>query len=102
MHYPLKWISVEKEIMLNGLKKRYDIVVYRESIPWMIIECKETQVELNTDVIDQVLRYNMALPVPFIVITNGHYHYGWEKKDGQLNALEQLPALLKFMNNTIH
>lgn len=91
MKYPLKWISVEKEIELNGLKKRYDIVVYRESKPWMIIECKETQVNLTSSALEQVLRYNMAMPVEYLVITNGHYNYAWKNASGVAIELEELP-----------
>ncbi|MDQ6610054.1 MAG: type I restriction enzyme HsdR N-terminal domain-containing protein, partial [Bacteroidota bacterium] len=40
--YPAKLIAVEKEIYLGELKKRCDAVVYdRNTLPWMIIECKE-------------------------------------------------------------
>src|SRR2546422_6389986 len=55
-HYPATLIAVEKEIKLGELKKRFDIVVYDAgSKPWMIIECKEMNVELNKQVLDQVL-----------------------------------------------
>jgi hypothetical protein len=91
MQYPLKWISVEKEIELNGLKKRYDIVVYRESKPWMIIECKETEVKLSSSALEQVLRYNMALPVEYLIITNGYYNYGWKNASGVAMEIGELP-----------
>ena len=45
--YPASLIAVEKEIYLGDLKKRFDIVVYKESKPWMIVECKEMKVPLN-------------------------------------------------------
>src|SRR5215510_128558 len=43
-------ISVEKIIKVGELKKRYDIVVYKNNLPWMIIECKKVNVPINTAV----------------------------------------------------
>ena len=90
--YPAALIAVEKEISLGELKKRYDIVVYdNTSKPWMIIECKEMNVVLDKTVLDQVLRYNIILQVPFLVITNGSYCFAFECVNGVLKQLDRLP-----------
>ena len=90
--YPASLIAVEKEIMLGELKKRFDILVYDgDHQPWMMIECKEAQVKLTEDVLQQVLRYNISVPVKYIVITNGSFTGGWEKKDNTLAELSELP-----------
>jgi type I site-specific restriction endonuclease len=69
---PRSIISVEKEIQLNDLKKRYDIVVFgRDMKPWLIVECKAPYIALTKEVIEQALRYNMVLNAPFLMITNG-------------------------------
>ena len=91
MHYPASLISVEKEISLGELKKRYDIVVYKNALPWMVVECKEMDVALNRKVLDQALRYNITLNVPFIVITNGAYCYAFENVNMELKEVEALP-----------
>jgi hypothetical protein len=64
-------ISVERKITLNGLTKRYDIVVYKESKPWMVVECKASDIPLTQEVIDQAGRYNQTLNAEIIGITNG-------------------------------
>jgi hypothetical protein len=70
--YPLSFISLEKEIELNGTKKRYDVVVYNKAMkPLLIIECKAPEVLLSDQVLEQALRYNLALNVQYILITNG-------------------------------
>ena len=90
--YPATLIAVEKEIKLGDLKKRFDIVVYdKNSRPWMIIECKEMNVELSKQVLDQVLRYNIALQVPYLVITNGSYCMAFQCIDNTLIELNALP-----------
>jgi hypothetical protein len=93
-NYPASLIAVEKEIALGDTKKRFDIVVYDQGHkPWMIIECKEMEVVLDKKVLDQVLRYNMSLKVPFLVITNGSYCYAFGVTDGKLEELDKLPAI---------
>jgi hypothetical protein len=93
--YPAALIALEKVIHLGELKKRFDILVYdRDHRPWMMIECKEMNVKLNEAVLQQVLRYNLALPVKFVVITNGKESFGWQKTEDQLQVIAELPALV--------
>ena len=90
--YPASLIAVEKEIKLGELKKRFDIVVYdADTKPWMIIECKEMNVKLDKSVLDQVLRYNMSLKVPYLVITNGSYCMAYNCDQNSLKEINQLP-----------
>ena len=92
LNYPSAVIAIEKEILLNDLKKRFDILVYdKEHKPWMLIECKEPKVNLSEDVLQQVLRYNISVPVEYIVITNGSATVGW-RKHGELKLLENMPG----------
>ena len=93
LKYPASLIAVEKEIVLNELKKRFDILVYdAQHKPWMMIECKAPEVALNEVVLQQVLRYNMSVPVDFIIITNGDATIGWKKEENSLKLLEAMPA----------
>jgi len=92
LKYPAAFIAIEKEIMLGELKKRFDILVYdKDHRPWMMIECKSAAVSLNDAALQQVLRYNISVPVPFLIITNGHYTFGWEKSSRELNLIQQMP-----------
>lgn len=70
--YPASLIAVEKELRLNDLKKRYDLVVYdRNKQPYLLVECKAPYIDLNETVIEQALRYNLVLNAPLLMITNG-------------------------------
>jgi hypothetical protein len=92
LHYPAAFIAIEKEIMLGELKKRFDVLVYdRGHRPWMMIECKSAAISLNDAALQQVLRYNISVPVSFLVITNGHYTFGWERSGRELNLIQQMP-----------
>ena len=92
LKYPSSIIAVEKEIMLYEMKKRFDILVYgREHKPWMLVECKAPYVSLGEDVLRQVLRYHISVPLEFIILTNGNATMGWRKEGKTLKMLEQLP-----------
>jgi hypothetical protein len=92
-NYPAAFIALEKEIVLGELKKRFDILIYDQSHnPWMIIECKSTDVSLSASTLQQALRYNISVPVEYILITNGHYTNGWRKSGGSLSELKEIPA----------
>jgi hypothetical protein len=90
--YPATLIALEKSLELNGLKKRFDVLVYDvQHLPWMLIECKAPHVLLTDAALQQVLRYNISIPVPYIIITNGNSTFGWQKEHGILKKLEALP-----------
>ncbi|MBI3720275.1 MAG: type I restriction enzyme HsdR N-terminal domain-containing protein [Sphingobacteriales bacterium] len=75
--YPSSLIAVEREIKLNDLSKRFDIVVFKASLPWLLVECKSMDEVLDEKVAMQVIRYNMAMPVNFF--------------NGELKEINELP-----------
>jgi len=90
--YPAAFIALEKEIRLGELTKRFDILVYNQNHrPWMMIECKTSTIALDNATLQQVLRYNISVPVSFLIITNGNYTYGWEKIGIDLKLIKQMP-----------
>jgi hypothetical protein len=91
-HYPASLIAVETEIRLNDLRKRCDIIVYKDAKPWMIVECKEMNEPLNEAVLQQVLRYNISIPSVYLVITNGTNTNGWHLHEGRSDSLIELPS----------
>jgi predicted type IV restriction endonuclease len=93
LKYPTSLIAVEKEIRLHDLRKRFDLLVYdTEHQPWMLVECKAPQVALTEEVLQQVLRYNMSVPVTYLIITNGTHTIGWRKDQGRLVEIKQMPG----------
>jgi hypothetical protein len=89
--YPASLIAIEKEIALGDLRKRFDILVYRDAKPWMIIECKEMNVPLGEATIRQILNYNITIQADYIVITNGTDHHGFHLANGLAEAILELP-----------
>lgn len=76
LDFPKSLISVEAGLKLYQRIKRTDIVVYdKQGNPVLIVECKAPEIKLDEKVFDQIVRYNMALQVNFLVVTNGLEHY---------------------------
>lgn len=92
-NYPTSVIAIEKEISLWDIKKRCDIIVYsnHDQAPKLLVECKQPAVALDGKVIDQVLRYNIRLQVPYIVITNGTDTAAFQLLSGSFVPIIALP-----------
>ncbi|MFY0631348.1 MAG: type I restriction enzyme HsdR N-terminal domain-containing protein [Flavobacteriaceae bacterium] len=74
--YPLSLIAVEKQLKINSLVKRTDIVVFnRNGEPEIIVECKAPNVPISQNTFDQIARYNLSLQANYLMVTNGLAHY---------------------------
>jgi hypothetical protein len=90
--YPSSLVALEKKIMVGEMVRRFDILVFnKEHQPWMMVECKATSVPLSEDVLGQALRYNIAMPVRYLVITNGVNCMAFRKEEAKLLPLEEMP-----------
>lgn len=78
---PRSLIAVEKKVQIGNLSKRFDILVFKNSIPWMIIECKRESELLNESVMQQILAYNSQLKVAYLVVSNGKEVYCFDTKE---------------------
>ncbi|AKA36447.1 type I restriction enzyme HsdR N-terminal domain-containing protein [Flagellimonas lutaonensis] len=74
--YPKSLMNVEKQLIVNKLSKRYDVVVFNpDSSIFLLVECKAPQVKITQDVFDQIARYNRGLGATYLMVTNGLEHY---------------------------
>jgi len=74
--YPKSLINVEKVLHVNGLRKRYDIVVFNpDGSINVLIECKAPEIRITQNTFDQIARYNMTMKAQFLMVTNGLNHY---------------------------
>lgn len=73
--YPKNLIAVEKQVKVNQLNKRFDVLVYNQNgKPLVLVECKAASVPLSQEVFAQAANYNMTLKVPYLIVTNGLKH----------------------------
>ena len=92
--YPKSLISVEKMLLVNGLRKRYDIVVYDKlHQPWMLIECKEPNVPITETTLQQLLSYQRTIQCPYALLSNGKTTYCGALSSNGIQCLEHLSEL---------
>jgi hypothetical protein len=92
--YPISLINVEKVLKVNGLRKRYDVVVYNsDGTINILIECKAPEVTISQSTFDQIAQYNMTLQSNFLMVTNGlnHYFCQMDFKNEKYQFLSELP-----------
>ncbi|SHI95789.1 Type I restriction enzyme R protein N terminus (HSDR_N) [Mesonia phycicola] len=75
-NYPKQLLNAEKQLKVNKLTRRYDIVGYNPngSIN-LIVECKAPSVKITQETFDQIARYNLSLQAEQLMVTNGLSHY---------------------------
>jgi len=75
-NYPISIIAVEKQLIINGLNKRFDILIFNtDGSSKIIVECKAPSVKITQDTFDQIARYNLKLNADFLIVTNGLTHF---------------------------
>lgn len=93
--YPKSHINVEKVLEVNGLRKRYDVVVYNpDGSIYILIECKAPEIKIAQATFDQIARYNMTLDAQFLMVTNGldHYFCQMDFENEKYQFLAELPT----------
>ena len=76
LQYPAGRVGNEVAIKVANLERRCDTVVFgNNGEPVMIVEYKAPSVTLTQQVFDQIARYNAALQVDWLVVSNGRQHY---------------------------
>ena len=74
--YPKSLINVEKQVKINGMSKRYDIVIFNsDGSIFLVVECKQPDVMISQNTFDQIARYNFTLKATYLMVTNGLNHY---------------------------
>jgi hypothetical protein len=87
-------MSCEHTLTIDKLKYRGDLVVFnRRREPVLIAECKAPQVKISKESFLQALRYNMALKVRYIIVTNGTNTYVtfFDKEKGTHSFVKDIP-----------
>ena len=69
-------MSVEKLLIVNTLRRRTDLVVYnKKGEPILLVECKAPKIKISQKTFEQIGQYNIALRVPYLIVTNGLQHF---------------------------
>lgn len=93
--YPSSLMAVEKKIIINQNQRRFDLVIYTKTgQPLLIAEFKAPNIKITQETFDQVVRYNMALKVKNVVVSNGMQHFACEinYEKNSYSYLKEIPA----------
>ena len=93
-NFPKSLINVEKELTINGLKKRYDIVIFNsDGSIFLIVECKSHNIKIDQTTFDQIARYNLVLNATYLMVTNGlnHYYCEMDMESERYSFLKTIP-----------
>ncbi len=92
--YPKSLINVEKQLVVNQLKKRYDIVVFKPNGNIQIlVECKAPDVKIVQTTFDQIAQYNYLLKSNYLMVTNGidHFYCETDIENEKYRFLKEIP-----------
>ncbi len=97
LNYPATSISIEGMLSINQQTKRYDVLAYTDGKPQILVECKAARIKITQDTFDQIARYNMALNVPYLWVTNGlqHFFATVDYKNEKYVFIKELPVFRK-------
>ena len=96
--YPKSLIAIEKQLKINTLTKRTDILIFNKNAePDIIVECKAPSVKISQETFDQIARYNLKLDANYLIITNGlqHYFAKMNSKEKKYIFLKDIPEYSK-------
>lgn len=86
-------IVAEYPVNINGMPQRADIVVYDTNAkPYIVVECKETGVKIDDEVLRQVVRYNSIIGCRYIVITNGLKTFCYRRDEHSYTPIDHFPS----------
>lgn len=93
--FPASLLSVERQLKVNNLIKRYDILAFNPNGSiHLMVECKASSVKINQDSFDQIARYNLSLNATYLMVTNGleHYYCQMDYENEKYHFLKDIPS----------
>ena len=93
LHISKNIIAVEKQLVVNQKKKRFDLCIFKNDAPHILIECKAPQIEIGIPTLEQMSIYNSALKCDNYIITNGIHHYGIGWRNNSLVSFQDVKML---------
>jgi hypothetical protein len=96
--YPISLISIEKQLLINNLKKRTDIIIFNTfGNQEIIVECKAPTIKITQETFDQIARYNLKLKANYLFVTNGldHFYCQMDFENETYVFLKELPDFIK-------
>jgi len=76
LNYNKSRIALEKEFVVNKLKKRFDILIFDHDMNvFMLIECKAPEIKIDEQTAKQIFNYNIKFNAKYLFLTNGLHSF---------------------------
>lgn len=87
---PKSALLIEKKMELNHQVKRMDILVMKKLEPYLLVECKASEVLITQEVFEQAARYNSEIKAPYLLLTNGlnHFYFSYNNMINEYKLIE--------------
>ncbi|MFA6334483.1 MAG: type I restriction enzyme HsdR N-terminal domain-containing protein [Bacteroidales bacterium] len=93
--YPINLMVCEYSMSIGGLKYRGDLVLMNKELkPLLLAECKAPSIKVTKETFEQIMRYNMALNVKHLLLTNGvtTYFASFDRCSNNYKYLTEIPS----------
>ena len=91
VHYLMERLGYPRELMMNEVTIQVGLTT--QLTPRVLIEYKAPQIRITDRVLQQILRYNYTLRVPYLILSNGMEHFACQidYEQGSYTFLEHIP-----------
>lgn len=79
--HPLSLMQTEGGLKTVQRSKRSDLLLYKNNVPFLLVECKAPSVKISQETFNQAFNYNTKIKASFIYLTNGMQHFFWDAKN---------------------
>ena len=90
---PSHLMMSEASMSFSTKRWRADILVHdRSGHPLAVVECKRPDVDLDSAVAFQAMRYNMVLDVRWLMLTNGGRTMVFRREENEFKPFPHIPS----------
>jgi len=86
-----KSLAIEKQLKIDGLNRRFDLIYYNKGRPHILFEFKSFKIDISDSVALQAAFYNKRLEAPYLILSNGSTHLGF-KVDHSTDSQYKIPT----------
>ncbi|TAG53854.1 MAG: type I restriction enzyme HsdR N-terminal domain-containing protein [Cytophagales bacterium] len=90
-NFPISNIQTESGLKFNKKTKRADIIVYKNNVPILLVECKSMDIIINDKTIHQISNYQSVIMATYLAITNGKSTFYFKKQANDFKIIEDIP-----------
>ncbi|MGX7590517.1 type I restriction enzyme HsdR N-terminal domain-containing protein [Candidatus Karelsulcia muelleri] len=91
--YKVKEIYVELKYSIYNMTKIIDLIVFKNKKPFIMVECKSSDVNISSKSFYQIMKYYLILKSKYLVLTNGikKIIFGFKNNGNDMKFFKKIP-----------